>query len=122
MAPRIRGLIARFLAIAALAPIVLPLTELRKHVGGLPDLPLPNGRSLRAGWWVIWTVSGALIALAHSLGWLDSFTTADKLQAWWALEWATLGLVVNYVNDRCFAEPAVIELEATSARRVLAFP
>lgn len=109
-ASRILELIDRFLAIAALAPIVIPLTELRKLVGGLPNLQLPNGRIVRAGRWVSWAVSGALVLLSHWLGWLDSFTTADNLQAWWALEWATLGLIANYVYDRFFAEPEIIDV------------
>jgi len=116
-AARIIELIDRFLAIAALAPIVIPLTELRKLVGGLPDLPLPNGRSIRAGRWVSWTVSGALVAAAHSFGWLDSFTAAENLQAWWAIEWAVLSLVANYVYDRFFAEGEIIDVEAVTVRR-----
>lgn len=116
-AARIIELIDRFLAIAALAPIVIPLTELRKLVGGLPDLPLPNKRSVRAGRWVSWMVSGALIGLAHSLNWLEPFTTAENLQAWWAVEWGLLALVANYVYDRFFAEGEVIDVEAVAVRR-----
>lgn len=98
-------LVNRFLAIASLAPFLIPLAALRNLIGGLPALPLPNGKEISAGRWFSWLVGAGLVAFGHTVGWLPDPTSAENLQLWWATEWATLSLLANYIYDKVVAPP-----------------
>lgn len=87
------------LRLTALAFLVIPVTEVRRLLGGLPALPLPGGSEIAAGRWFSWLVAGGVMAFGHAVGWLAAPDFANA-QAWLALEWSILAGVANIIYDK----------------------
>jgi len=92
-------LLDTLLRLSALALLVVPVAEVRRLLGGLPDIPLPGGNSIRAGRWFSWLVASGVLAFGHAGGILTAPDWAD-FQTWITLELAILGFVANFVYDR----------------------
>jgi hypothetical protein len=93
------------LKLTALAFLVIPVTEVRRVLGGLPDIPLPgkneDGKKnvIAAGRWFSWLAAGGVALFGHSIGWLAPPDFAN-FQAWYALELSILAGMANIIYDR----------------------
>lgn len=106
--------------LAPLAALVVPLTEVRRLFGGLPDVPLPGGQSISAGRWVSWLVAGALLGIGYALGWVAGPSPDVPFALWLGSRWAILGILANVIYDRWFAPkpaPAPVVVEGRVAAR-----
>lgn len=98
--------------LAPLAALVIPLTEVRRLLGGLPNIPLPGGQSISAGRWVSWLVGGVLLGLGYLLGYIPGPSAEVPFALWLGSRWAMIGILSNVIYDRWFApapEPQPIE-------------
>lgn len=102
--------------LAPLAALVVPLTEVRRLFGGLPDFPLPGGQSISAGRWVSWAVAGALLGLGYALGWVAGPSADVPFALWLGSRWAILGILANVIYDRWFAPPVAPEPPVVEGR------
>lgn len=96
------------LRLSSLALMVIPVTEVRKLLGGLPDIPLPSSTNpdgtikrnvIKAGRWFSTLVSAGVLFFGHAAGILNAPDWADP-QAWLAVELAILAGVANIVYAR----------------------
>lgn len=92
-------LIDTLMRLVAISFLVIPVSEVRRLLGGLPDIPLPGGEVIKAGRWFSWLVGAGLVAFGHFVGWLTPPDFAD-FQAWFALEVAILSGVANIIYSR----------------------
>lgn len=98
--------------LAPLAALVIPLTEVRRVLGGLPNIPLPGGQEISAGRWVSWLVGGALLGLGYLLGYIPGPSAEVPFALWLGSRWAMIGILSNVIYDRWFAptpDPQPIE-------------
>ena len=84
------------LKLSTWALLIIPVAEVRKLFGGLPDIPLPGGRVIKAGRWFSWVVALPVMAFGHYVGWLAA-PDLDNFQAWFIAEMAIGAIIANIV-------------------------
>lgn len=104
------NLIDTLLRLSSLALLVIPVTEVRRVLGGLPAIPLPGGNAISAGRWFSWLVAGGVAIFGHSVGWLSAPDFAD-FQAWYAIEVAILAGIANIIYERFWREQIGVGIE-----------
>lgn len=100
-----------FVRMTSLALLVIPVAEVRKLLGGLPDLTLPwknpDGSPkyvIRAGRWFSALVTAVLLGFGHTVGWLGFPESVGSIEAWFALEWAVAQVIANTVYTKWWKE------------------
>lgn len=107
-------MIDTLLRLSSLALMIIPVTEVRRIFGGLPSIPLPGGNEIRAGRWVSWIVTGAVLVFGHTVGWLTAPDFAN-FQAWFAIEMAIAGVIANIVYSRWWKEQIGLDPDVAAA-------
>lgn len=98
------GLLDTLLRLTMMAFLVVPVAEVRKLLGGLPDIPLPGGHSIRAGRWFSWLVAGLILAFGYFAGIMKLSDDPATYQAQLALAYGYLGILANVVYDKFWKE------------------
>lgn len=91
-----------FFELWAVAMLVIPVSNIRKLFGGLPNIPLPgldsvgNQNVITAGRWVSWVVTIAILGFAH-LGGVLSAPDFANFYAWFTMEVAIAAGLANII-------------------------
>lgn len=105
-------LMVSLLKLSAWALLIIPVTEVRKLFGGLPDIPLPGGRLIKAGRWFSWLVALPVMAFGHYVGWLAA-PDLDNFQAWFIAEMAIGAIIANIVYAGWWQGQVGLDIEVT---------
>lgn len=105
-------LLVSLLKLSAWALLIIPVAEVRKVFGGLPDIPLPGGRVIKAGRWFSWVVALPVMAFGHYVGWLAA-PDLDNFQAWFIAEMAIGAIIANIVYAGWWQGQVGLDIEVT---------
>ena len=100
------------LKLATWALLIIPVAEVRKLFGGLPDIPLPGERVIKAGRWFSWLVALPVMAFGHYVGWLAA-PDLDNFQAWFIAEMAIGAIIANIVYAGWWQGQVGLDIEVT---------
>lgn len=110
--PELSDFLVSLLKLSAWALLIIPVAEVRKLFGGLPDIPLPGGRVIKAGRWFSWLVALPVMAFGHYVGWLAA-PDLDNFQAWFIAEMAIGAIIANIVYANWWQGQVGLDIEVT---------
>lgn len=97
--PELLDALETLLRLSLLALTVIPATEVRRVFGGLPAIPLPGGKQIKAGRWFSWVCAFGIDLFGHAAGWLKPLDLSDPRVAI-AFEVSVMAVIANIIYEK----------------------